>query len=166
MKNYRCATCGKLFDPEKSEICPSCGAAVAPSVLTRIERKQTAVRLRAEGKLNYDDHCHEDDAWVGSAAAQNHRAAVRSHEATLRAGYAAHTPADNPTRLSNANTYAQSRPVVRRQPKKLSKVLQDKPFLFFVLFFMILVGVIVFFSVVSAIMSCVDSFSSPGFYFN
>ncbi len=107
MLNYRCTSCGKAFDPEKTEICPRCGAAAAPSVMTRIERKHTAERLRAEGKTNYDEHCHEDDAWKDSYGASTHRAAVRQHETALRAGYRAHNPADapnaNPTRVSNAN---------------------------------------------------------------
>ena len=103
MRNYKCASCGKLFDPEKNEICPRCGTAVAPSVLTRIERKRTAQRLRAEGKLNYDEHCHEDDAWKGSYGASTHRAAVRSHEASLRDNYASHKPADNPTGMAAPN---------------------------------------------------------------
>ena len=103
---YQCASCGKRFDIGKDDFCPSCGTAVPPSVLTRRERKETAVRLRAEGKLNYDDHCHEDDAWHDSYGASTHRAAVRSHEAQLRANYSAHQPADNPTRLSNANPAA------------------------------------------------------------
>lgn len=94
MPIYRCITCGKTFDPERNEICPSCGAAVAPSVLTRVERKQTAARLRAEGMYDYDDHCHEDDAWKGSYGAQTHKAAVRTHEANLRAGYNAHSAYD------------------------------------------------------------------------
>ena len=103
---YQCASCGKRFDIGKDDFCPSCGTAVPPSVLTRGERKETAERLRAEGKLNYDDHCHEDDAWHDSYGASTHRAAVRSHEAQLRANYSAHQPADNPTRLSNANPAA------------------------------------------------------------
>lgn len=103
---YQCASCGKRFDIGKDDFCPSCGTAVPPSVLTRRERKETAERLRAEGKLNYDDHCHEDDAWHDSYGASTHRAAVRSHEAQLRANYSAHQPADNPTRLSNANPAA------------------------------------------------------------
>lgn len=94
MLNYCCQTCGKRFDPERTEICPNCGTAAAPSVITRIERKQTAARLRAEGMTHYDDHCHEDDAWKGSYGAQSHRAAVRSHEANLRASYRAHDAAD------------------------------------------------------------------------
>lgn len=94
MPSYRCITCGKIFDPEKYEICPGCGDAVAPSVLTRVERKRTAARLRAEGMYDYDDHCHEDDAWKGSYGSQVHRAAVQSHEANLRAGYNAHSAYD------------------------------------------------------------------------
>ena len=86
MPSYRCITCGKIFDPEKNEICPACGDAVAPSVLTRVERKQTAARLRAEGMYDYDDHCHEDDAWKGSYGSR--------HEANLRAGYNAHSAYD------------------------------------------------------------------------
>ncbi|MBR3076900.1 MAG: hypothetical protein IKH07_03155 [Oscillospiraceae bacterium] len=98
MRKYRCEYCGKSFDPEKDCLCPGCGAAVPPSLMTRIERKETAVRLRAEGKLNYDDHCHEDDSWHESYGAQTHRAAVRQHEAELRSKYAAHKPADAPKR--------------------------------------------------------------------
>lgn len=104
MRNYRCISCGKLFDPEKEEICPACGAAVAPSVLTRIERKRTAARLRAEGNTHFDERCHEDDGWSSNSyGAQSRQAAVRAHEAELRAGYAAHSSADHPTRVSNAN---------------------------------------------------------------
>ena len=73
MRNYKCASCGKNFDPEKEDICPACGAAVAPSVMTRIERKRTAQRMRAEGKFNYDDHCHEDDSWKNRIAALGYR---------------------------------------------------------------------------------------------
>ena len=94
MPSNRCLTCGKTFDPEKREICPACGAAVAPSVLTRVERKQTAARLRAEGMYDYDDHCHEDDAWKGSYGSQVHKTAVQAHEANLRAGYNAHSSYD------------------------------------------------------------------------
>lgn len=103
IQRYQCASCGKRFDVEKNDVCPRCGAAVSPSVLTRMERKQTAERLRADGKLNYDDHCHEDDAWGDSYGKDAHRTAVKSHEAKLRADYAAHKSVDNPTRLSNAN---------------------------------------------------------------
>ena len=102
MPYYRCMTCGKTFDPEKNEICPACGAAVAPSVLTRVERKQTAARLRAEGMYDYDEHCHEDDAWKDSYGAQAHRAAVQNHEANLRAGYRAHSAYDVTNRGANA----------------------------------------------------------------
>ena len=94
MPSYRCVNCGKIFDPERYEICPGCGDAVAPSVLTRVERKRTAARLRAEGMYDYDDHCHEDDAWKGSYGSQAHRVAVQSHEAELRAGYNAHSAYD------------------------------------------------------------------------
>ena len=94
MPSYRCITCGKIFDPEKFEICPGCGDAVAPSVLTRVERKRTAARLRAEGMYDYDDHCHEDDAWKGSYGSQVHKTAVQAHEANLRAGYNAHSAYD------------------------------------------------------------------------
>lgn len=102
MPKYQCLSCGKRFDPEKNDICPRCGAAVAPSVTTRIERKQTAQRMRAEGQFHYDEHCHEDDPWKGSYGAETHRAAVRAHEAELRAGYAAHRPADDRKRVSAA----------------------------------------------------------------
>lgn len=108
MQGYKCASCGKVFDPSRKEFCPGCGTAVAPSVLTRIERKKTAQRLRAEGMRDYADNCHEDDAWSDSYGASTHRAAVRSHETNLRATYAAHRPADEPTRPVNTGS---SRPV-------------------------------------------------------
>ena len=116
MITYKCASCGRIFNPEKHEICPRCGDAVAPSVLTRIERKHTAQRMREEGRLNYDDHCHEDDAWTQSYGAGTHRAAVRSHEAALREQYAAHRAADNPTRLPNANPAAHPATAARTVP--------------------------------------------------
>ena len=134
---YQCASCGKYFNPEKDEICPKCGAAAAPSVMTRIERRRTAERLRAEGKFDYDDHCHEDDSWAGSYGASAHRAAVRSHEAQLRADYSAHRPADNPTRLSNANAAGRpaatpaARPAANAAPRpaarQRSSRTQNKP---------------------------------------
>lgn len=118
MINYCCQTCGKRFDPEKEEICPCCGAAAAPSVLTRIERKQTAARLRAEGMTHYDDHCHEDDAWKGSYGAQAHRAAVRSHEADLRAGYRAHDAADVTVRGAASALQAEKSQKSRSNPNR------------------------------------------------
>lgn len=145
MRNYRCISCGKLFDPEQFEICPKCGAAVAPSVMTRLERKHTAQRLRAEGKTNYDEHCHEDDAWKGSYGAGAHRLAVRAHESNLREGYAAHSPADNPnanpSRVSNANpnrasgagAAGQNGAQTSRQ-NKLAELLQKHPALVFLIF--------------------------------
>ena len=105
---YKCPTCGKVYNPEKDEICPRCGDAAAPSVLTRIERKRTAQRLRAEGKFDYDEHCHEDDAWRQSYGSSTHRTAVQSHEASLRAGYASHKPVDNPNQRPRS---AASRPI-------------------------------------------------------
>ena len=116
MLSYRCPTCGKSYDAEKTEICPACGAAVAPSVLTRIERKTTAARLRAEGMTHYDDHCHEDDAWKGSYGAQTHRAAVQSHEAQLRAGYRAHSEADVTTRGNPTPVAPAARTQARKKP--------------------------------------------------
>ena len=110
MITYKCPSCGKLYNPEKNEICPKCGDATAPSVMTQIERRRIAQWLRTEGSHSYDQHCHDDDAWANSYGAAVHRAAVRSHEASLRAGYAAHRAVDNPTRLSNAGPAAQSRP--------------------------------------------------------
>ena len=100
MPGYRCS-CGKIYNPETDEFCPKCGVATPPSILSRVERKETAARLRAEGMTHYDDHCHEDDAWRGSYGAQVHREAVRSHEASLRAGYRAHSDTDVTTRGSN-----------------------------------------------------------------
>lgn len=116
MMKYKCPSCGKVFNPEKDEICPKCGEAAAPSVMTRLERRRAAQWLRAEGNHHYDEHCHDDDAWKQSYGADTHRAAVRSHEAELRAGYAAHKPVDNPTRLSNANPASPSNP----NPTRLS----------------------------------------------
>lgn len=139
MRGYRCTSCGKLFDPEKNEICPACGAAVAPSVMTRIERKRTAQRMREEGKFNYDDHCHEDDSWKGSYGAQTHRAAVHAHEADLRAGYASHSAADNRANASNARPAAGTTHS-RKQPKKLRDVIQEKPILLIFLFLLIPFG--------------------------
>ncbi|MBQ1371906.1 MAG: hypothetical protein IIY70_03145 [Oscillospiraceae bacterium] len=101
---YKCATCGKLFNPAKTELCPKCGDAVAPSVLTRMERRETAARLRTEGMYDYDEHCHEDDGWKSNSyGAESHRVAVQAHEADLRASYAAHRPADEPTRPNRPN---------------------------------------------------------------
>ena len=132
MNGYRCPSCGKSFDPEKNDICPACGTAVAPSVMTRIERKRTAQRMRAEGKFNYDEHCHEDDTWKGSYGAQTHREAVRAHEAELRAGYAAHQAADHPTRVSNANPAAQT--PARRKKKSFGDRVQQNLALLFLVF--------------------------------
>lgn len=162
MRNYKCASCGKNIDPEKEDICPACGAAVAPSVMTRIERKRTAQRMRAEGKFNYDDHCHEDDSWKGSYGAQTHRAAVREHEANLRAGYAAHSSADNPTRVSNANSAAVSRP--RKQKKTLGDRIQQNPGLLLLIFllpfaFMLVTGFL------SALLEWLGKFGDLGFSF-
>ena len=123
MLRYKCPTCGKIYYPEKDEICPKCGDAAAPSVLTRIERKRTAERLRAEGKYHFDEHCHEDDAWRQSYGAGVHRAAVRSHEAALRANYAAHNAADNPTRVSNANSARTGANTGKAAPKAQPKPL-------------------------------------------
>lgn len=139
MRGYRCPSCGKLFDPEKDEICPACGAAVAPSVMTRIERKRTAQRMRAEGKYNYDEHCHEDDTWKGSYAAQTHREAVHAHEANLRAGYAAHSAADNRSNASNTRTAARTTRS-RKQSKKFRDVIQEKPILLVLLIILIPLG--------------------------
>ncbi len=94
MRGYRCESCGKTFDPEKEDLCPRCGATVRPSVLTGIQRKQNAAWLRSEGK-HADPGCHEDDAWSASYGAQTHRAAVRAHEAELRAANVAHNRATN-----------------------------------------------------------------------
>ena len=116
MLKYKCASCGKVFYPEKDEVCPRCGDAAAPSVLTRIERKQAAQWLRSEGNHHYDEHCHDDDAWNRSYGADAHRAAVRSHEASLRANYAAHQPVDNPTQVSNANPAANPTRVSNANP--------------------------------------------------
>lgn len=124
MPSYRCITCGKTFDPEKDEICPRCGTIVAPSVLAQIERKQTAARLRREAKENADPHCHEDDAWRGSSAAEAHRAQTAAwHESAARGANpynpnqsAAQTPArSNPVR--NVPTPAAQRSQKARKPK-------------------------------------------------
>ena len=173
MRNYRCATCGKLFDPEKNEICPACGTAVAPSALTRVERKQTAARLRAEGMTHYDDHCHEDDAWKGSYGAQTHRSAVRSHEQELRANYNAHSGADvttrnggivhtNPTRVSNANAY---RNAAGNRKKKMGDKIQEKPALMLLIFFFpALLAILMM--LISMLFRAVGSFSGLGSFWS
>lgn len=159
MKNYRCASCGKRFDPEKDEICPGCGAAVAPSVLTRIERKRTAVRLRAEGKMNYDTHCHEDETWNGSDAARNHRAAVRSHEASLRDNYAAHSAADNPNRAASpAPPTLQAR--VRKRRKSLIEKLLEKPMLLMLLIFLFFVAFALLMVIIPSVVSILNGYES------
>lgn len=96
MASYRCESCGKSFDPNKSEICPGCGAAVPPKVLTRLQRRQGAAGFVKEERDNHDPKCHEDDAWTGSYGEQQYhkRAAQHAH---------AHPSAPNPTRVSNAN---------------------------------------------------------------
>ncbi len=132
MPRYRCASCGKLFDPSKNELCPKCGAAVAPSVLTRIERKTTAERLRAEGMRDYDDHCHEDDGWKSNSyGAESRRAALQAHEAEMRASYAAHRPADEPTRPERPGPVASEAPnptqVSNANPSNPTRVSNAKP---------------------------------------
>ena len=104
MPSFKCGNCGKVYDPEIDGFCPKCFTATPPSVISRVERKQTAARLRAEGMTHYDDHCHEDDAWKNSYGAAAHRVAVQSHEASLRAGYRAHNDTDVTTRGSNPTT--------------------------------------------------------------
>jgi hypothetical protein len=151
MNGYRCQSCGKAFDPEKTEICPACGAAAAPSVMTRIERKRTAVRLRAEGMLHYDDHCHDDDAWKGSYGAQAHRSAVQAHEANIRANYRAHDAADVTTRD------AKPAPRSKKQENKLAKLLQTRPILIALLFFLIPLICILLGSILSAVIRLVES---------
>ena len=160
MRGYRCLSCSKVFDPEKNEICPACGAAVAPSVLTRIERKRTAVRLRAEGMTHYDDHCHEDDAWKGSYGAAAHRTAVRAHEAELRAGYAAHKASDVTTRGAEAATRGAAPAPARRNAKKkksLMEKLHDKPGRI-LLIFLIPVVLRIVFGLLSALVEWVREF--------
>ncbi len=122
MPVYRCAVCGKTFDPEKNEICPRCGTIVAPSVLTQIERKQTAARLRADAMENDDTHCHEDDAWHGSRAAQLHRArAAAWHESAANGR--------NPYGASSANVVRADRTEAaspRPHRKSLSYRIRDR----------------------------------------
>lgn len=131
MMRYKCPTCGKAYNPERENICPRCGQATPPSVTTQIERRKIARWLRSEGSHSYDHHCHDDDAWAQSTeAAAARRAAVRSHEASLRAGYASHQAVDNPTRVSNANAARQTNaaPAARPMPKagKASKKTNTK----------------------------------------
>ena len=135
MPRCQCPVCGKIFDPERTEICPSCGAAVPPSVLTRVERKQTAARLRAEGMTHYDEHCHEDDVWKGSYGAQTHRAAVRSHEAALRAGYQAHSASDVTTRGAAPAQERRTRPQKRFSTRVRDRV-QKSPALMILIIFL------------------------------
>lgn len=80
MRTYRCEYCGNAFDPVKSGVCPSCGAAVSPAVMTEIEREQSAARKRAQ-------RMKED--------------ILRRHEAQDQPG---------PTRLSSARQSAAPRP--------------------------------------------------------
>lgn len=99
MASYRCESCGKSFDPNKSEICPGCGAAVPPKVLTRLQRRQGAAGFVQEERENHDPKCHEDDAWTGSYGEQQYHKRGERH---------AHPAAPNPTRVSNANPARQS----------------------------------------------------------
>ena len=161
MASYRCESCGKNFDPEKSEICPKCGASIPPSLMTRIERKKTATRMRAEGKMNYDEHCHEDDSWRGSYGAQSHRSAVREHEAELRSNYAAHRPVDHPTRVSNANP-AQSQ---RKKPKSFQQKIEEKPALL-LLIFLLPMAFFILSMVLSSLITWINDFAGNfGFQF-
>ena len=144
MPRYCCMTCGKYFDPEKIEICPTCGAAAAPSVMTRVERKQTAARLRAEGMYDYDDHCHEDDAWKGSYGSQVHKTAVQAHEANLRAGYNAHSAYDvtnrgNPQPAPRAQA-PQTRKTYKQPPNTLFRFLLPLSILLVYILFRILLN--------------------------
>ncbi len=91
MRGYRCPSCGKLYDPEKIELCPACGAAPAPSIWTGIERKRTAARFRDEERQGSHPHCHEDDAWTGSYGAKTHSAAVQRQEDHYRHAASAHS---------------------------------------------------------------------------
>ena len=176
MPIYRCPQCGKSFNPEKLEICPRCGGAVAPSVMTRVERKQTAERLRAEGKMNYDEHCHEDDAWKDSYGASTHRAAVRAHESTIRAGYRAHSPADNPnanptrvsnanpTRVSNANPAQTNARSSNKNMGPLEKLLQKHPAMI-LLVFLIPFFLFILINVLSGIVRFLSSLVGSGSFF-
>ena len=164
MKNYRCQSCGKLFDPEKMEICPSCGAAPAPSVMTRIERKQTAQRLRAEGKFNYDEHCHEEDSWKGSYGASTHREAVRAHEEGLRAGYHAHQGADVTTRDQPAPVRTATSSAARRS-QSAKKIFDKNPALLLVLIFVLPLILFILLMIVPAIIEAIERLGSSSFYF-
>ena len=161
MPSYRCLTCGKTFDPERNEICPSCGDAVAPSVLTRVERKQTAARLRAEGMYDYDDHCHEDDAWKNSYGAEAHKAAVQTHEANLRAGYSAHSAYDVTQSTAQGNAASQYRPVPGTQTNRNQS--RNTPNLA-ALKFLIPLGIILTIILLNILFSAIGSLSS-GYYF-
>ena len=127
MAYYKCAACGRSFNPERDEICPRCGTIVAPSVLAQVERKQTAARLRADALENEDTHCHEDDAWLGSYAAQAHRARTAAwHESTARtndpynaasaktgqASERPQAPAQNVTRPTNSGKQKKPIPLI------------------------------------------------------
>lgn len=72
MKNYRCPSCGKRYDPAKEDLCPYCGDPPAPGILSSIERERSEFRHREEIRRDSDPHCHEDDAWTGSYGARVH----------------------------------------------------------------------------------------------
>lgn len=162
MRGYPCQSCGRVFDPEKSDICPACGAAVSPSVLTRIERKKTARWLRAEGQTHYDEHCHEDDSWAGSYGAENHRAAVQSHESALRSNYAAHTPVDHPSlRSGDASRPAETFTTPSQRNAKQSEKKSHAP----LLIFLILLVLYLLTMIVPEVVKNFKEFGIPGFEF-
>ena len=105
MASYRCESCGKSFDPNKSEICPSCGSAVPPKVLIRIQRRQGVAGFLREERENHDPKCHEDDAWTGSYGEQlyHQRSSGHSHAAGSRVASA------NPFKLQYSSSHTQTR---------------------------------------------------------
>lgn len=106
MINYRCKDCGKVFHPEKHEICPRCGLAVDPTVLRQLERARTEAGFLAEEREGHDPDCHEDDAWTGSYGDKRYHATHHPHTGSGPASQASgktQNAEKYPTRLSNAN---------------------------------------------------------------
>ena len=133
-------------------------------------RGAAAARLRAEGMYDYDEHCHEDDAWKNSYGAQTHKAAVQTHEANLRAGYNAHSAYDVTNRGTNAaysqstaqrNTTSQYPAAPGTQANRSQS--RNTPNLA-VLKFLIPLGIILTIILLNILFSAIDSLS-PGYYF-
>ena len=125
MKNYRCHECGKLYDPVKKDLCPACGAAPAPGLLSTIERRRSAAEHLREERGNSAADCHEDDAWTGSYGAQ-----VHSHAAHFTPNTAPRTRQPASPERQTASRPAQARLAANRGRQ------QSKPWAFLVVFFL------------------------------